>query len=63
MSETVAEHLARIIPKGERCDGCIKGDPHGIVGYSGDIFCHLLEEVMPNGEKGCAINDPRWETP
>lgn len=61
MTETIGEHLARIIPQGEKCTGCPKGDPHNIKGYSGDIFCHLLEEVMSEGNKGCAINDPRWE--
>lgn len=60
---TIVEHLASIIPHGHKCDGCPKGDPHGIAGYTGPVFCHLLEEVMPNGEKECAINDDRWEDP
>jgi hypothetical protein len=59
--KSVHQALAEIIPHGTRCDGCPKGDPHGIAGYSGDVYCHLTEEVMPGGEKDCTINDPRWE--
>lgn len=44
------------IPAGGRCDGCRKGDPYGIDGYTGDVFCHLQEEVVENGEKTCGIN-------
>lgn len=56
--ETIGEHLAKIIPHGERCDGCPKADPHNLKGHTGDVFCHLMEEVMPNGVKDCGINDP-----
>lgn len=59
-TETITEHLSRIVPHGEKCHGCPKGDPHGIAGYSGDVFCHLMEEVMVDGNKECAINDARW---
>ena len=59
-SETITEHLSRIVPPGEKCHGCPKGDPYGIAGYTGDVFCHLMEEVMPDGNKECAINDDRW---
>jgi hypothetical protein len=55
---TILEHLQEIVPVGERCDGCPKGDPHNLPGYSGDVFCHLLEEVMMDGIKDCGINDP-----
>lgn len=54
--ETITEHLERIVPKGRKCHGCIKSDPHGIKGYDGDVFCHLMEEVMPDGWKDCGIN-------
>lgn len=54
--ENIVEHLSRIIPYGDKCHGCPKGDPHGIEGYTGDIFCNLMEEVMPNGDKDCGIN-------
>lgn len=54
---TIVEHLESIIPHGPKCCGCPKADPHGLEGYSGDIYCHLMEEVMIYGEKQCAIND------
>lgn len=54
--ETLLEHLAARIPNGPKCHGCPKGDPHGIVGDTGDVFCHLLEELMPEGNKECGIN-------
>lgn len=59
--ETITEHLARIVPHGDKCHGCQKGDPHGLAGYTGDVFCHLLEEVMAEGNKQCGINDPKAE--
>lgn len=54
---TIIEHLETIIPHGQKCYGCPKSDPHGIEGYSGDVFCHLLEEVMDGGEKRCGFNE------
>lgn len=54
-----SEYLKGIIPEGTRCDGCIKGDPHNLEGYTGDVFCHLCEEIAPDGDKICGINDPR----
>lgn len=56
MTETITEHLARVVPHGTKCYGCPKGDPHGLVGYDGDIFCHLMEETMLEGNKDCGIN-------
>lgn len=56
--DTITEHLARIIPHGDKCHGCPKSDPRGIEGYTGDVFCHLFEEVMPDGNKECGINQP-----
>ena len=52
------EYMQSIVPHGEKCYGCPKGDPHGIEGYCGNIFCHFLEEVCLDGEKQCGINDP-----
>lgn len=57
---SIFEELAARIPHGSRCDGCPKGDPHGITDHAGDVFCHLMEEVMIGGVKQCAINDHEW---
>ncbi len=54
--ETITEHLARIVPHGRKCYGCPKSDPHGLKGYTGDVFCHLMEETMLDGDKECGIN-------
>ena len=64
--ETIIEALEKIIPHGERCEGCPKADPHItgnegpiLSGYKGPYFCHLMEEVVQDGDKECCINDPR----
>lgn len=62
MSETITEYLSRIVPHGEKCYGCPKGEPQAIPSYTGDVFCHLLEEVMVGGSKECGINDARFST-
>lgn len=56
-TETIIEHLQRIVPHGDKCYGCLKSDPLNIDGYAGDVFCHLLEEVMIDGHKECGINE------
>lgn len=50
------------IPAGDRCDGCTKGDPHGIEGYVGDVFCHLQDEVVEEGVKTCGINETEQDS-
>lgn len=55
--QTIIEHIESFVPFGARCDGCPKGDPHGIKGYTGDVFCHMQEEVVPDGVKSCGFNE------
>lgn len=64
--ETIIEALEKDIPWGERCEGCKKADPYItgnegpiLKGYQGPYFCHLMEEVIADGDKECGINDPR----
>jgi hypothetical protein len=66
--KTISEALEEIIPKGTRCEGCPKADPfitgsEGKIlnGYQGPYFCHLMEEVIEDGDKKCMINDPRTD--
>jgi len=56
--QTIMELLRSEIPKGVKCYGCPKSNSLGIEGYSGDVFCHLLEENVTNGDKICGVNDP-----
>jgi len=54
---SITDYLSQIIPQGETCDGCPKGD------FAYDWgFCHLLEERVERTDKPCMINDPRVAT-
>lgn len=59
----ISDYIRSIVPKGGRCNGCPKGDPYNIKGYSGDVYCHWQEEVVFEGRKTCGINDGTDETP
>jgi hypothetical protein len=62
--ETITQYLEKIIPHGDRCEGCQKADPY-ITGnegfilkeYQGPYFCHLMEEVIGDGYKECGLNE------
>jgi len=62
--QTITQHLESFIPQGTRCEGCPKADAHItgnegpiLSGYKGPYFCHLMEELIEDGEKQCGINE------
>jgi hypothetical protein len=46
--ETVLQYLERIIPHGDKCDGCF---------YDKGNFCDLSEEPTEDGLKICDFNE------